>query len=60
MKRLVKNGGVIYDKKHSQEQLVGAALEKLEILEDILEYYNIKSLEELRVILALMFIGEKK
>ena len=48
MSRLIKNGKIIYDKIHTKQQLIDYALEELEIIEGLMEFYDIKDIFELK------------
>lgn len=51
MERLIKNGDVILDGTVSRAKKEKAAFEKLELIENIMEEFEIKSVENLKEIL---------
>ena len=49
--RLIKNGDVNWDMVHTKNELTDMAFKKLETIEDLMDAYNIKDVEELKKIL---------
>ena len=50
-KRLIKNGEVNWDKIHTKNEITDMAFKKLEMIEDLMECYEIESLLELSDVL---------